>query len=40
MQQLKYRNRLYPTLTEHIELRRIVGCVRFVWNHFLAKERP
>lgn len=38
MQQLKYRHRLYPTPNEHAELRRIVGCVRFVWNHFLARE--
>lgn len=39
MQNLKYKYRLYPTPKQEQKLLRVIGCSRFVWNHFLAGEQ-
>jgi putative transposase len=39
MQNLKYKYRLYPTHDQEQKLLQAVGCVRFVWNYFLASEQ-
>lgn len=39
MQNLKYKYRLYPTPSQEQKLLQVMGCNRFVWNHFLAVEQ-
>lgn len=34
-----FRFRLYPTKEQELLLRKSLGCVRFVWNHFLDKRQ-
>lgn len=34
-----YRFRLYPTPEQAAQIRRTFGCVRFVYNHYLAKRQ-
>jgi putative transposase len=39
MQNLKYKYRLYPTSSQEQKLLQVVGCSRYIWNHFLASEQ-
>lgn len=34
-----FRFRIYPNKQQEVLLRKSLGCVRFVWNHFLAKRQ-
>ena len=36
---LGYKFRIYPSKTQEILIHRTLGCVRFVFNHFLAVRR-
>jgi len=36
---ITYRYRLYPTKEQERQLKKTFGCVRFVWNYFLAYQK-